>query len=159
MTEANINIPKDTRQWQGIVLHHSFTADNQLLNNTNAITKYHKEVNGWIDNGYHFIIEHIDNKPIIVQARPLNMRGAHTKEQEQNFYSIGICLIGNYDKDIVSEETYAVLLSLLEALCRRFDISTYNIKPHSFFAPYKSCPGHRFDLGRVISELRSRLIE
>ncbi len=145
----SIDIPDDPEiDWQGIIIHHSATADGPVLSSYDAIRKYHLE-KGWVDIGYHFVIEYVDNVLTLRPGRSLNSPGAHT--EGKNRTHIGICIVGDFDKTSPDAATYDLTARLCSALmCGYKDITAATIKPHSLYAPYKSCPGHLFDLGRLI---------
>ena len=139
------------RKWQKIIVHHSLTKDNQTVN-WGAIRKYHVENLGWSDIGYHFGVEFVNGVLKIQWGRPLDMDGAHTRGA--NEYSIGICLIGNYDNSPPSRNQIEKLSELILSICLLFGINPVNIYPHSHFATNKSCPGSRFDF----PEFKTRMI-
>lgn len=74
-----------------LIIHHSLTKDGQVAD-WGAIRKYHMEVNGWDDIGYHWGIERVGNGVVLQTGRPETMVGAHTKGM--NDQSIGICVVG-----------------------------------------------------------------
>src|SRR3990167_909792 len=57
----------------------------------NGIEAGHLKLN-WQGIGYHYVI-HKDGE--MWRGRPEHINGAHTKEQDMNTKSIGICLAGN----------------------------------------------------------------
>ena len=152
-----IQIPESKNiLWQEIIIHHSWTEDNQELSDTEAIRRYHTEHNGWRDIGYHFIIEYINGEPIVKLGRDLNTTGAHTKGR--NDKGIGICIVGKYDDKYFSQDTMELLKKLCLVLMQEYPIGLRNIKPHSYYATYKSCPGHHFDWPAFILELAVKKI-
>ena len=74
-----------------------------------AVRKYHKEVNGWKDIGYHYLI-YIDGS--IHQGRPIDQIGAHCKNH--NTGTIGICYVGgkNAEGKLVDTRTVAQIAAL-----------------------------------------------
>jgi len=123
----------------GIVIHHSLTDDGTTLDNTYAIDKYHTEVNGWDDIGYHFLIERVDDIVQIMTGRPLQYKGAHCPPND----SIGICLIGNYDNYVPDREILCWLNRLVVGLMFTYDMTPQDISYHSDHS-HKSCPGSKF---------------
>ena len=127
-----------------IIIHHSLTKDGRVVN-WQAIRNYHRGL-GWIDVGYHFGLEKINGEVEILVGRPLLAVGAHTKQQNMNARSIGICVIGNYDEHKPAEEYYDKLIPLLAHLLKVFKLTPDRIKAHRDFASYKTCPGKAFDI-------------
>lgn len=134
-----------------IIVHHSLTEDG-LVVDWEAIRKYHKEVKGWSDIGYHYGIERVGDKWVIQKGRAENVNGAHCKEQEMNFKSIGICVVGNYDIDNVPQEAFNLLVELIKDINKRYG-KKFPIEPHSKYATYKTCPGKKFPLQKLIETI------
>jgi len=135
---------------KGIVIHHSLTKDSSTKS-WDAIKRYHVEEMGWSDIGYHCGVEDIDGVLTVLDGRPLDQPGAHTKDFN---HSIGICLVGNYDDEVPSKERIELLVSVtLDYLARYPWLTPSNVYPHNHFAPYKSCPGKLFPWGEFTAEL------
>lgn len=138
-----------------IVLHHSFTADGQTVN-WDAIKKYHMETNKWADIGYHFGIEAVDGKYVIMKGRPLRIRGAHCADGGMNKQSIGICMIGNFDKMTPPIAQWALAQLLISRLLWLYKIPICNVLGHrecqerAGILPEKrkSCPGLMVDMNK-----------
>jgi N-acetylmuramoyl-L-alanine amidase len=132
-----------------IIVHHSLTEDGQTVS-WPAIRKYHVEVNGWKDIGYHAGIELVNSRHEILLGRMENEPGAHCTGF--NDRSLGIVLLGNYDKAKPGAEA----LELLKKWCRS-KMVVYNIPVEKVIghwetyemrdmAPQKSCPGVFFSM-------------
>lgn len=141
-----------------IVIHHSFTSDNVLLSDIEAIRKYHIEHNGWSDIAYHFIIDSISNTVgsnfnELLTGRPINIKGSHCIGYNRN--SLGVCVIGNFDLVAPSEEILRVLVDrFLRPYMEVYNIPIANIKGHRELTNFdRTCPGKLFDL----DNLRGRL--
>lgn len=135
-------------RWTHIVIHHSLTKDQKVVD-WPAIRRYHKEELGYIDVGYPFGIEGIYRQGFgtvyeILVGRQLNQTGAHCKQAGMNRKGIGICMIGNFDVVPPPDDQLEKLISLVRALMSVFKIPKKNVKRHSDFAPYKTCPGKAF---------------
>lgn len=136
--------------WQYIVIHHSFTRDEATTRNWDAIRKYHKEINGWADIGYHFGLERDLSGIAVLEGRPLSMDGAHAIGFNRN--GIGICVVGNYDIDPPSADRLEVLRGLVTKLMVQFNIPVDNVIGHREtyllrgVKVEKSCPGANFDM-------------
>lgn len=128
-------------QPQAIVIHHTAVSRDQNAKQFAAVKKYHIE-KGWGDIGYHYLIEP-DGK--IVKGRAETEVGAHTKEQEMNSKSIGVCLTGFFDVEDPTTEQLAALEGLIQEVRTKYGIKPEQVYPHRFFANYKSCPGTRFN--------------
>ena len=127
-----------------IIMHHSLTKDTKTVS-WGAIRKYHLN-KGWEDIGYHFGIELVGTKHEIFVGRLMNVPGAHTKGQ--NSSSIGICLIGNFDKNKPPKEQWDLAVKLVSSLCEILYLTSSSIYGHNNYASYKSCPGELFSMDR-----------
>lgn len=136
MPEITHNIPKY------IIVHHSaaITPNPQVSD----INEWHKIRNFPISSlgyyvGYHYVIEKNGD---LIQTRLDAEEGAHTIGQ--NTTSIGICLVGDFDVELPTDEQTATLGHLLLVLCDTYQLSMLRIQPHRQFAN-KSCYGKQLD--------------
>jgi hypothetical protein len=108
-----------------------------------AIQQYHMRERGWSDIGYHIGISPHPLEPVWL-LRPLACPGGHTLGHNAN--SIGIVLLGNYDKgkDDLSA-VWSDACKVVAALCERYDLELEHVRFHREFAD-KSCPGTGVDL-------------
>lgn len=139
-----------------IILHHSLTADSQTVS-WNAIRRYHTEVLGWNDIGYHFGIELVGDRYEVLVGRMLNEVGAHT--YGQNSDSIGICFIGNFDMSEVPPEQWNLGVRFVAGLCETVGnprISADMIFGHCDFSA-KSCPGKKFNVKAFAEQVEDTL--
>ncbi len=125
-----------------VIIHHSATRDSGTVS-WGAIRRYHTETLGWDAIGYSYGLELIGNHYEILVGRMMNEPGAHTKGHNHN--SLGICFIGNYDKDEVPPEMWDLGIRFISSLCQIVNINPVHIYGHREFADYKSCPGKRFN--------------
>ena len=123
---------------QIIVIHHSLTKDGQV-NDFNAIKNYHINTKGWQDIGYNYLIEYENGKVLVKKGREENVIGAHTLGQNEK--SIGICVVGNFDITIPTDEEIEVLINLIREIYSRY--GKLPIHFHNEFAN-KTCPGKLF---------------
>lgn len=121
-----------------IILHHSLTDGGTL----ESIRRYHIEHNGWKDIGYHYLIT-TDGR--LHKGRDEKATGAHCLGE--NDTSIGICLVGNFDKYEPKEEQITSLNVLLHSLKQRLGIT--EIQGHNHYSP-KTCPGIKFSWNKLI---------
>lgn len=158
-----------------IVLHHSLTEDGKTLS-WSAIRKYHMSwkcegriieaaqaqalmaqgapvQRPWKDIGYHFGIERVGDHYEILAGRMMDEIGAHCIQQEMNRHSLGICFVGNFDRETVPLAQLGLGLRLVRTLMGVFAIPTSRVYGHRELATYKSCPGRKFDLVQFRTDL------
>ena len=58
-----------------IIIHHSASKDNKTTMSYDDIVNYHVLQNGWRDIGYHFVVEKIENKAVVLVGRGLDQSG------------------------------------------------------------------------------------
>ena len=140
-----------------IIIHHSVSPDT-YLKNFDAIKKWHIEHNGWKDIGYHYVLEDTYYGAKIYRGRSLIEEGAHA--HGFNDRSIGICLVGNYDKDYPSYKRIVTLLNLCSSLILSFNIPIENVLGHRETYTFlgkevkKSCPGKNIDMYQIRDALK-----
>jgi hypothetical protein len=91
--------------------------------------------NGWADIGYHFAI---DPKGRVWAGRPLNLQGAHVKDQNEN--NLGIVVLGNFDRAQPTDAARRALAGLIGSQMRGYRIGVRNVSTHRELAP-TACPG------------------
>ena len=134
-----------------IIIHHTGGTDLNPKADTSyqtmeIIDAWHQEKEftisslGWYC-GYHYVIER-DGK--LRQARQEYEEGVHTIEYNKR--SIGVCLIGNFDSFLPTNEQILSLKILLRELVEKYKMKTEFIIPHRHFAN-KTCFGKKlYDL-------------
>jgi N-acetyl-anhydromuramyl-L-alanine amidase AmpD len=148
-----------------IVIHHSLTADGKTVN-WDAIRKYHIETNKWLDIGYHFGVENVQDDYQVMLGRNLDKRGAHVGDGGFNRMSIGICVVGNWDKATPPDRQWILTLLLVKRLISYFGSKGIIVPPENIIGhreaqalaevpvySRKSCPGNMFDMDRFRKEL------
>ena len=164
-----------------IVIHHSLTDDGATVN-WNAIRAYHtswrfggesineqkaRELQSkgmrveapWRDVGYHFGVEKVKEDFQIMLGRELNVRGAHVGDGGFNTKSIGICVVGNFDKYEPPEKQFKLTQLLVKQLISYYATHGMNIPINNVIGHReaqqmagvpevgrKSCPGYLFDM-------------
>lgn len=128
-----------------LVIHHTAVSREKNMLQYNATNDYHKskgfpksETGLYI--GYHYFIEPSGK---LYQTKLDHEFGAHCKEDEMNYKSLGICLTGNFDVEMPTEKQLATLATLITSLRIKYNISRQNVKFHRDYAP-KTCPGNNF---------------
>jgi hypothetical protein len=159
-----------------IIGHHSATKDGQV-NDWEAIKRYHTSwryqgkiiseqeglqriaagVKGverpWSAIGYHYGLEMVNGVYVWKEGRKPNVPGAHCKEQGMNGKSLGVCVVGDYDKEPVPSPMFELLVMHFKDLMQQYSIFVANVQPHRLYAPYKSCPGTQFQWDELIARL------
>jgi N-acetyl-anhydromuramyl-L-alanine amidase AmpD len=82
--------------------------------------------------------------------------GAHVsgRNRDRNFRGLGICLIGNFEKDQVPTEQYASLLKLTKELMLRHSIPPSNVTGHGLTnGEMTLCPGKHFPMEQLKKDL------
>jgi len=151
----------DSRDWHYIVIHHSGTRSATV----DAIRRYHVGI-GFEGVGYHFVINNgrapgsVDGR-ITPTQRWLDQRaGAHARiahHPEYNRAGIGICLVGNFEKEPPTPAQMVALERLVLALCERYDIRLHDVVGHGELKNTK-CPGRLFPMESFLMDVRQAFI-
>ena len=140
---------------QYICVHHSLTKDGTVAD-WEAIRRYHKEIQGWSDIGYHYGIERVGKGILLQIGRPESQPGAHTKEMHMNSKSLGICVVGNFDLAPPGLEIMRFLAEIVKRKVAGYGIPVNAVIGHREVGAmagfdwrkgqYKSCPGKHFSM-------------
>ncbi len=122
-----------------IVIHHVGVCGDSTVDN---IHKYHIENNKWSGIGYHFFV---DKTGIIYRGRPIDKTGAHCLNH--NHDTIGICLAGNFDEEIPTNNQMKSLSDLVDFI-EKYYCKTLKIYRHCDLTP-TGCPGKNFSLSEI----------
>ena len=127
------------RDIRELILHHTYAptaADYNGHSTWEGIDRYHQQVRGWSDIGYHIGIA--PDRSIWL-LRPVTRSGAHANYH--NRHSIGVTMIGNYDRGHDDPTVIAPSAAQVMALlCLRYQLTERDVNFHRDFAN-KSCPG------------------
>lgn len=133
------------RKINEIIIHCSATRPDWMKGQSaedkvKEIRRWHVQDRGWSDIGYHYIIDR-DGK--VVEGRPIERAGAHTKGHNKN--SIGVCLIGGHGSaktdDFMDNFTAVQNLELVVLLKKlRSAHQIIKVSGHNEYAN-KACPG------------------
>jgi hypothetical protein len=111
----------------------------------------HKYLRGWDDIGYHYLIGgtgFFTKNGRIYPGRPEGMKGAHTFGYNRR--SLGICLIGNFEKTAPSKEQFESLFSLLEQKAKQYSVPIEKILGHGELpGADTACPGKWVDMDYI----------
>ena len=141
--------PVKRGRWQYIIVHNSGTRQG----NARVFENYHRKVRR-MQNGlaYHFVIGNgtsSGNGEIEIGSRwTRQINGGHVASDYLNNISIGICFVGDYNRDSPTEAQLAALDELIRYLRGRVGKSKGRVsivKAHREINPKPTdCPGNRF---------------
>jgi hypothetical protein len=143
--------PVKRRRWQFIVVHNSGTRQG----NARVFDYYHKHVRR-MQNGlaYHFVIGNgtsTGNGQIEVGDRwRRQINGGHVHSDYLNNISLGICLVGDFNRDQPTRaqlDACEELIRYLRDRCGKTERGTIPVKPHREMNPPRwptDCPGDDF---------------
>lgn len=143
-----------SRKWKYIVIHHSATDEGSSL----YFDKYHQG-RGWEGIGYHFVIangtKEKQDGQIEVSPRWLKQKdGSHCRASNMNETAIGICLVGNFNKEYVSSKQLDALVYLVNILREYYKIPLKRIIGHNQVSGARTeCPGKNFPWVRFKNRL------
>ena len=143
-----------------IVIHHSLTKDG-IVNDWEAIRKYHIKTNGWRDIGYHFGVELYGGEYVLRYGRPVPFKGAHVGDGGFNDRSIGVCVVGNFDLETVPPDQWKLATKLVAYLRKSLGIPKNLVVGHGeaqalvgiHVSSRKSCPGKLFNMDTFRAEI------
>jgi hypothetical protein len=122
--------------YQTLVLHHSVIYYGNDLATARGIQTLHRgEERSWADIGYHYLVGRSGG---IYEARPLNVRGIHVAGH--NTGSVGVCLMGNFVNESLTDEQRASTLLICQWLTLVLPNMTH-LAGHNEFNPETLCPG------------------
>jgi len=144
-------------KWKYIIIHHSATDEGDAL----SLFRPHLRRGFLHGLGYHFVISNgtygkmegqIEISPRWIKQED----GAHCKASGMNHTGIGICLVGNFSKEAVSERELDSLVYLVKVLKDYYKIPLTHIVGHGEVEGAKTeCPGTRFPWEEFFARLRT----
>jgi hypothetical protein len=149
--EAIRRAPVKRRRWQFIVVHNSGTRQG----NARAFDYYHRHVRR-MQNGlaYHFVIGNgtsTGNGQIEVGDRwRRQINGGHVHSDYLNNISLGICLVGDFNRDQPTRaqlDSCEELIRYLRERCGKIGFHNIPVRPHREMNPPRwptDCPGDLF---------------
>lgn len=132
--------------WKTITVHHSGTiqGSGQLFDKDHR----RRRMGGLF---YHFVIGNGTKTPMgYIET------GWRWKNQVKanRPYDIQICLVGNFDRQQLSDAQFNTLVNLIEVLREEYGISKSNVRQHCDIpGKHTDCPGRNFPFRRLISTL------
>jgi hypothetical protein len=145
------------RDWTAIVLHHSATDAGSAA----SFDAYHRQQKGWQSLGYDFVIGNGTGTPNgMIETGPRWRRqeaGAHANSIEFNRQGIGICLVGNFERQVPTPEQMESTKRLVRFLAQRFHIPAERIMGHCDIREGggTACPGKCFPTDEIRQALKT----
>jgi hypothetical protein len=152
--EAIRRAPVQRNRWKYVIVHNSGTRQG----NARAFDYYHKRVRR-MSNGlaYHFVIGNgtsSGNGEIEVGNRwNRQINGGHVHSDYLNNISLGICFVGDFNRDQPTRaqfESADELIRYLRVRCGKADGHSMPVEPHRKMNPRRwatDCPGDVFPYG------------
>ena len=102
---------------------------------------------------YHFVVGQTGK---IFTGQPIENPSWHATNYQVNLASIGICLLGDFEKTIPPKAQVDALIDLMIDLIKKYKIPIKNIKKHKDIVN-TDCPGKYFPFGKIIEEVKSEM--
>ena len=139
--------------WQYIVVHHSATESGSVESiHQDHLQRKDADGNPWLGIGYHFVIGNGNGMPDgMVEATfrwKEQIHGAHSGDALYNARGIGICVIGDLEKNPPSQAQIKSLKQLVNVLATRHRITPERLIGHAAVKP-TACPGKHFPLNEI----------
>jgi len=152
---------KADRPWKYIVLHHSATASG----NYDQIDGEHRKILGFDGCGYHFVIGNGsgsgDGQIEVAQRWTNQKQGVHCRNartHDVDEYGIGICLVGDFDRQQPTPRQIAAAQALIAYLSQRYTIAQSRVETHAHLAATKTaCPGKYFPNETILPVTRDAM--
>jgi hypothetical protein len=153
-----VSFPAESRKWEGIVWHHSYSKDNNDCDDWSGIMRYHTSyrVDGnivsrqefenrqdkkigktfqrpWTDIGYHGGVERIDDQVVWRSGRPWTRSGAHAGHPGNNMFNekyLGLCCVGNFDANAPDSDKWDFCLQATREIMKAFKIPKEKVLGH-----------------------------
>jgi N-acetyl-anhydromuramyl-L-alanine amidase AmpD len=144
---------KPEASWRYVVIHHSGTT----RGNVQSIHQEHRQRrdadgNHWLGIAYHFVIgngEGMADGAVEATFRwSEQIHGAHAGNSLVNARGIGICLIGDFEKQPPTKAQLRSVTELVQELAAKYQIPRSGLIGHSSVRA-TACPGRLFPLERI----------
>lgn len=144
---SQIEAPQNRlRDWEYIVVHHSGTSGG----NAKVFDYYHTEERG-MENGmaYHFVIgngtDSGDGQIEVGNRWRRQLQGGHLASEMLNEISIGICLVGDFNRTRLGPRQAASLIELVQYLRKMMPEQSLKFRTHREINTRPTeCPGRLF---------------
>lgn len=137
-----------THEIKYITLHHGgedFPEDKDVIKYLIGLQSWSRSDKNWIDNPYH---DMIDLQGKIYEARPIEYPGDTNTDYDVRGHAL-ICVMGNYEHQILSKTQFEQLAFLTATLADRYGVANDLIKSHKDYTE-TLCPGK--DLYRYLED-------
>jgi N-acetyl-anhydromuramyl-L-alanine amidase AmpD len=110
---------------------------------------------------YHFVINNgtsgrRDGQVEVGYRWKQQLAGGHAKQRWLNNCAIGICLIGNFNKQYITKKQFEELVKLVNKLRKTYNIPMRNIRGHGDFGGERTvCPGKKFPMRKLKKRLQA----
>lgn len=144
-------------RWKYIVIHHSGVE----VGTAKGMDRYHRDVRH-MENGlaYHFVIGNgngMEDGEIAVGSRwAKQLDGGHLARESQNRISLGVCLVGNFEKHRPTARQLDALRTLVWALLARCQLTLRAVTTHrQIHTKHTRCPGRQFPTKQFMDSLKA----
>ena len=146
-----------THEIKYITIHHGgedFPEDKDVIKYLIGLQSWSRSDKNWIDNPYHYMI---DLQGKIYEARPIEYPGDTNTDYDVRGHAL-ICVMGNYENQILSKIQFEQLALLTATLADKYGVANDLIKSHKDYTE-TLCPGK--DLYRYLEDgsLIKRVVE
>ena len=138
-----------------ITIHHGgedFPTTKDPIDYLQHLQSWSRTEKNWTDIPYHFMI---DLRGTIYEARPVNLPGDTNTGYDTRGHAL-ICVMGNYENQIISPGQLNALISLTAFLAKTFDVAVDSIKGHKDYTE-TLCPGKYLRDGTIARGVREIL--
>lgn len=137
-----------THEISKITIHHGgedTPRDIDPVSFVRELQRWSRQEKGWMDIPYHFMID-FDGR--VYEARPLQYPGDTNTRYDPAGHAL-ICVIGNYENQMISPEQLDAVVQLSAHLAWRYAVAVEEIRGHRDYAE-TLCPGR--DLYRYLQD-------
>ncbi|TVR47980.1 MAG: LysM peptidoglycan-binding domain-containing protein [Puniceicoccaceae bacterium] len=144
---AQVEGPSIARgRWEWIVIHHSGTT----LGSARGMDRYHRQERRMANGlAYHFVIGNgsgmTDGEIHVGERWTRQLEGGHLASYQLNQVSIGICLVGDFERRAPNARQMEALEMLVRSLLRVAHLRSAAVTTHRLIHPrHTLCPGRHF---------------
>jgi len=124
---------------KAITIHHGgvfFPEDKDPIAYLRNLQDWSRAERPWIDIPYHYMI---DLQGKIYEARPIQFPGDTNTDYDPTGHAL-ICVMGNYEEQLLSEHQLEILINLCAMLSDKYSVPVEKIKSHKDYTE-TACPG------------------